>query len=140
MVIIDKSQTRDLSFPRNWTSRRQNFLHIDASLFRHVPEGAILLIVEEKNTIAETNDKVGETVVVIVTCCTGNPLSVVTEASFFCHIFKLSIAEVVIERHRALSSVFCQKNIDVSIIVVIQKTRTWASEPHSMFGLANRRS
>src|ERR1700758_5355742 len=137
MVVVDESEAHDFRTSRGFPGQPRVRLDGNSGWLRHILEGTVLFIVEKENAVAETHGKVSEAVVVIITRCTGYRRSVLIQACLLGHIFEFAVSKVVVERHRALSSVIRQKQIDVSVIVVVQETCTRTSERCAVFRWPN---
>src|ERR1051326_4711377 len=83
---------------------------------------------EEENTTADVHSEIGKTIIVVIPGRTGNPGSVAIYTSLFAHVFKSAISQVVVQRHRSLSSVVRKKKINLAIVVVVYKARTRTQE------------
>jgi hypothetical protein len=105
MVVIDERQTGDLRVHRERINRRQTLLSDDSGLFPHIPERSVPFVVKKEDAIAETHGEVGEAIVVIISRCAGNRRAVAIQAGLLRHIFEFAVSQIVVERHRSLSSV-----------------------------------
>ncbi len=71
----------------------------------HILEGAILLVVQQKDAAVETHGEIGCAVVVVVSSRTSNGVNGGIKPGLLRHILKLAVAQVVIQRHSALRTV-----------------------------------
>src|SRR5215831_1352520 len=93
------------------------------SLLRHVLKYAVLLVVEQDDSIFCGYDKVDVAIVVVVACGAGKTMDCGIEASIFGHVFELAPTQIVVKRHSPLRSAGGKKNVDQTIVVEVEEAR-----------------
>ena len=101
---------------------------LDARCLSDVLECAVLLVVQQKHAPVETHGQIGRAVIVVVARCAADRVNGRIQPGLLRHIFKLAIAQVVIQRHPALRTVVGQKNVRLAVAVIIKKARARPEE------------
>ncbi len=111
MVVVNESDASTRAVALDYRSRG------------HVFECTVLFVMQQNQSPTRTDCQVNCTVVVIVACRAANAMCGGVESCFSRYVFKMLIAQIVVERHAAFRSVVGQENVDFAVAVVVEKAR-----------------